>query len=220
MKHLKKRLYLLCAVLLLVGSLAFGEVTSGSILLLDGGYYAEGFDLSQVEFYSYADTTVADINGAYITSVWPHESSIVNLNSGYVAIYNSVNSPTINVYGGTLRSLFQTDSSVANLYGGQILNIMSFESSIVNVYGYDMEYIPLEEPIASEIGGGPVNGFLTGFWRDGTAFSIELSDWRLVDGPMDNPITYDHINLITIPEPGTVLLFGLGGMVLGRRRRG
>jgi len=54
---------------------------------------------------------------------------------------------------------------------------------------------------------------LTGRWLDGSGFDIQLID-RTASG-------YDPAieNIRFIPEPGTVLLLGLGGVMLWRRRQ-
>jgi len=55
-----------------------------------------------------------------------------------------------------------------------------------------------------------LTNMLTGFWSDGSAFSIQLID---VDGYTP---TIENINLVYIPEPATLLLLGIGGVFLRR----
>jgi len=54
---------------------------------------------------------------------------------------------------------------------------------------------------------------LTGNWLDGSAFNIQLID--------ETHLGYDPVieNIRFIPEPGTVALLGLGGVMLWRRRQ-
>jgi hypothetical protein len=53
---------------------------------------------------------------------------------------------------------------------------------------------------------------LTGRWGNNSAFSIHLVDtWE--------PIAIDDIEFHIVPEPGTVGLLALGGVMMRRRRR-
>jgi len=105
---------------------------------------------------------------------------------------SSLHSSTVNIYGGilTLDYLDILYSSMLNIYGGDLLvgNSPGFsESSTVNIYGYDFNY---------------GSNRLTGFLSDGSPFIFnELA--------FDE---YSHMNLI--PEPTSLLLFGLGALLL------
>jgi hypothetical protein len=51
---------------------------------------------------------------------------------------------------------------------------------------------------------------LTGVWEDYSEFSIQLLNIGTIP-------TYDQIEFHIIPEPGTIVLLGLGGFFLKRR---
>jgi len=55
------------------------------------------------------------------------------------------------------------------------------------------------------------SNLLTGHWGDSSTFSINLIDIGTVP-------TYDYIEFHIIPEPGSVLLLGLGALILRTRR--
>ena len=141
------------------------------------------------------DTTTLDMYGASVAGFGTYNSSIVNIYGGEVwwglATYNL---STVNIYGGSVKceGLIVDNTSTLNIYGGNFSsgNAPVFsESSTVNIYGYGFDY----------------DGWtLTGFLQDDSPFIFtELTD-----------LNYAHINLI--PEPATVLLFGLAGLLLRR----
>jgi hypothetical protein len=107
----------------------------------------------------------------------------------------------VNIYGGEIpHVLHASDSATLNLYGGTITvisGLSAFESSTVNIYGYGFE-----------LTGSGSSRYLSGFWLDGTPFN---------DIWLRGLETYDHVNLI--PEPATVLLFALGGLMLRRTKK-
>jgi len=135
------------------------------------------------------DNTTVDMYGGSVAGFLTYDSSTVNIYGGEVWFgLATLNLSTINIYGGSVKcqGLIVNDSSTLNVYGGGLYvgNCPGFsEASTVNIYGYDFNY-----------GSNQLKGFLS----DGSAFLfIEL--------PFDE---YSHMNLI--PEPTSLLLFGLG----------
>ncbi len=122
----------------------------------------------------------------------PLETGIWQISTGSYA--------ELTINGGEIQFLKADDYSTVNFHGGQILGnlIVEHTTSWVHVYGYGFNNDPF--------GGSP----LTGFWADDTAFSINLVD--------DGISTYDQIVFHIVPEPATLCLFGLGGMLLRRRK--
>jgi hypothetical protein len=103
---------------------------------------------------------------------------------------------TVNIYDGTLQGTFWVmDSAWLNIYGGDVsLNSpMLSESSTVNIFGYDFANDGWE---------------LTGFLSDHSAFRINEVGFD----------EYSHMNLVVIPEPGSLLLLALGALLLRRKR--
>ena len=171
--------------------------------LTDPAYY------SILEVYdSPPDTTTINILGARILTLDIFDSSIINVHEGSAMAVRAFNSSTFNFYNGDNIAIVALDSSTVNLFGGQIGSINALLDSEINVFGYDFEYIASENTDPRSIGNG---GTLNGYWQNGNSFSILLHD-------TDN-ISYDHLNLIIVPEPCTVLLLGFGGLVLRKWRR-
>ena len=165
---------------------------------------------SDLEVYdSPPETTVLNMyDGVSVSILKSYDNSEINIYGGSLVTVDAYNSSTFNLYGGHSISIIAFDTSTVNFWGGSVMTLSALNSSTVNLYGYGFEYIAPESTDPFVIGNG---GTLNGFWQNGESFSILLNS-------SDNT-TYDHVNLITIPEPGTVLLFALGGLVLGRRRR-
>ena len=106
----------------------------------------------------------------------------------------------LTINGGEFYEIVCDDYSTLNLHGGQIFGSLMVEHTTawVNIFGYGFNNDPFM--------GSP----LTGFWVDDTPFSINLVDSTIS--------TYDQIVFHIIPEPATLLLLGLGGLALRKRR--
>jgi len=105
----------------------------------------------------------------------------------------------IDIKGGSLNFDMINIMGELNIYRG-LLNIEDSwgTDGVVNIYGYGFNYVPTGDPFW---GGGT----LTGYLMDDNPFAINgLSQDE-----------FEHFNLI--PEPTTLLLFGLGGLFLRKR---
>ena len=115
---------------------------------------------------------------------------------------------TVDMFGGNVGLIEAWNYSTVNLYGGIISDYLlayGDDSLTVNIYGYGFEY----DPLAGDYRGGQ----LTGFWLDDTPFSIDLYYDDTPGGAIID--TYPHI--VLIPEPTTILLLTLGGLILKKR---
>jgi len=108
----------------------------------------------------------------------------------------------VNISGGIL------DFDMADIHGDLTISGGAFyvdnsyidysgpDMATINIYGYGFNYDPT---------GGTYEGILTGYLQDGEPFTF--------DGL--NESEYSRFNLV--PEPATLLLFALGGLILRKR---
>lgn len=161
------------------------------------------------------DSSVLNFTGGTISGLYAYDFSTINISGGYIHTpfawdYSTINisgtfnavevcataAGIVNVMGGTMKAVAGW-GGVINLYGGIVTDDIHAVGGWVNVFGYDLE--------KSSTGGEYGYGYVSGFWNDGTAFTIDLYGQG----------TYDHINLV--PEPSSLMLFALGSLLIRRR---
>jgi len=142
--------------------------------------------------------TIVDMLGGGLLTLSTYDFSTTNIHGGEITLgIDTYDSSAVNIYDGTITAHFLgvRDSSTLNIYGGNLDVINSptfYETSTVNIYGYGFFY-------------DDVLGVLTGNLQDGSTFIFrELS-----------PSNYSNLNLV--PEPTSILLLGLGLLLVKRR---
>ncbi len=176
------------------------NMTGGSVTDIMKVYNASTLNMSAGQVkggLSALDQSIVNISGSSVVgSLGATNNATINLSGNASIIGAGIGGSGIfNIYGGTIGQLNGYASAVINLYGGAITNYISVEpSGTINVFGCDLA--------KTNTGGTYGYGQITGFWQDTLSFTINLAD----------PGTYSVVNLI--PEPATLLLFGLGVLLL------
>jgi hypothetical protein len=120
---------------------------------------------------------------------------------------------------GGIYSLYLTDASAMRLYDGEMGGFSTYDDATATVSGGRIDYISSYQDsdiikhitFIADLDSIDLTGnLLTGNWLDGSGFSVTLLDQSGYDS------VYSNINFV--PEPATVALFGLGGLLLRRRK--
>jgi len=120
--------------------------------------------------------------------------------SGNASGLRVIQTATTNIFGGSITyDLYTSGNSIANVHLVDLAILTADQDSVVNFYAYDV--------IFYSTGGSSDVGYMTGsFYQDDTSFSVDFY----------HPETVAHVNIV--PEPSTFLLFGLGGLLLRKRK--
>ena len=144
---------------------------------------------------------VVDMTGGTVTNdLGTSDQSIFNLKDGAIGGLYAHDSSTVNLFGGAVSSLFIEHNSIVNIYGGDISELASIGNSLVYLYGYNVVHNPTG-----------------GYWEEGQVEGNYYSDNSFFIFDLAGQETFSHIEIV--PEPATVLLLGLGGVILLRRRK-
>ena len=191
--------------------------------LIDG--IIEMFDDSVTSIYS----------GEFIHTDLRTDDSTLNISGGtfHDFMLSTQNSSEVSITGGTFPTIVELyirgDTSMS-VTGGIFLDDSNFhvavqgsssmlisggmnyatyisvsENADLTIQGYDLQMNGIDLPSGSY--GGYRSGFMTGYLLDGTGF-----EWEMY--VIDNAI----LTVQNVPEPATLLLLGMGGFILRRKR--
>ena len=189
-----------------------------------------GITYSQLRMYhnSYLTLDGGRVNG----DLWFYDDSDGQLISGRAGPTRTADNSHLKITGGTIGSYIGVyDNSQAEISGGHISGVLQITGrGIATLYGSNFKMggqsLPVGELNLSQLvedgllevfsfpeyNNYQYKGSLTGILSDSSSFSVELSITHFTDSRGNSA------NLILIPEPGTVLIIGLGGLFLRKRK--
>jgi len=157
------------------------------------------------------DRSTVNVSGGLVTYAQSYEQSTINITGGIVRVLRIWDAgSTINVTGGTFWNV-EAGSGEFNMSGGQIAGmgiLAAAGDGAVNIYGYGFVYQPMP---------GQNDGRLTGFWQDGTPFSIDFRPgaYQLVTlheiSPGSAPIANAGEDQTVVARTGTIAVVTLDG---------
>lgn len=169
------------------------------------------------------NSSTVDISGGTVRDLSPSDYSKINISGGSITenfnIFNfstvdisggsisyflgARNSSAVNISGGSVSYLYTEDNGDVDISGGSVSSLYAIDSSVVSFHGRNFS-----------ISGGLVLdgervlglGILSGEWMDGTPWAVDI---------LQNE---SSVTILVVPEPGTLLLLGIGAVMLRRRR--
>ncbi|HPO71044.1 MAG TPA: PEP-CTERM sorting domain-containing protein [Anaerohalosphaeraceae bacterium] len=165
---------------------------------------------------------VVDGGGADIIEMWRYSHLKVLSTSPFIAGYGGIWDIRLyghmDYFGGQTEELSIRGYATASLYGGRIDYISSYQTVPDVFVGYNEQGEPIFdkfrhiEMFVKSYLYNPTTTTLTGTWADNSTFAIKLLNQAGYDPVIDN------IKFILVPEPSALMLLGLGGLLLSRRR--
>ncbi|MEN6306690.1 MAG: PEP-CTERM sorting domain-containing protein [Anaerohalosphaeraceae bacterium] len=201
--------------------LLLGIVSGYSVSLAGISYINSGDYQYDVRLYN-SDKLIVMGGGAdritsrgYSSVEVQYTSTPLSDNGGIWDIFVQENSQLLYLNGETEEITLSKNAS-AVLKGGRIDGITTLQQVFNVIVGWDIHGNPLYnthiEMFVKDYFYNVNTQKLTGTWGDGSAFNIKLIDVSGYDRTIDN------IKFTIIPEPTSLLLVGLGGLLLRRKR--
>jgi hypothetical protein len=189
-----------CIALLLIVPVFASDYT-----ITSGYYYG-------TKIYQNWDTLL--MTGGGIESISATNFSILDIRntspfavlSGGIGTLDLWGSSSLLFSGGEIYSLTLNANATALLTDGKIRKLYSYQPVTYPNYipGPHIEMIIKDYSVVSNI--------LTGHWVDNSTFNIQLMNQTGYDPVLNN------IKFTIVPEPATVLLFGLGGLLIRHKK--
>jgi len=160
---------------------------------------------------AYGTSHITVVGGEIGGPVYCRENSRVDISGGSMdAWVQSFNSSEVMIRGGEIKLFVEAwDNSRVTISGGTIGGrIAAVRDGLITLAGSNFAVNGTPVAYGDFAGDYAINGMLTGILANGDVLNNQFA----LNGPAAD-ITF-------IPEPGTILLLGLGGLGVVRRRRG
>jgi len=138
-------------------------------------------------------------DGDVYGEIWMYNDCTLDIFGGDIGRLATFDMTLTNWHGGSMIELWMNDNSIANIYGGLLNRFDPGENAALNLFAYDVQY-------------HPTGGYWNGGWIEGKY----CSDDTYFDFDIPGQYAISHINIV--PEPTTLMLFGLGGLFLRKKR--
>ncbi len=208
--------YLWILISSLVGLLFAHPATAGTFSPTNGFVFDAAHQHPDDKVDVGLSNSVSMVSGGYIGSILTvFDSAAFTMNDGSVGSYIDVrDTATFIMNGGTAESYIRGDGGVLNIYGGSIPSYLEASgNSTVNVSGGSIDLLHRSFGGTLNIDGQNLvlgSHHISGTLADGTPLDAGYVEFFANGG---------SLNLISVPEPSSVSLIGLGSVgVLAARR--